>query len=498
MKVAVVPAAGKGTRFHELGARYAKTLLPFNGVPIIQHIIQRLLPDFDEIRIVVSEDSVHLEKFINSLGLDNLRIVQIPSTGPQGPGRSFMEAVNGDEEYIFLHLSDVLFDFDFGEFSGDWVTTMSVDIPSRWCMINKDSQMRDKASTCPDGYQAITGAYSFSNPSVLRKACDAALAISRTDEVQLSDIFGFYNVTHKFELKSHNSDDIIDFGTIDEYFKNNKSNGSRFFNKIEYSKDVVRKSSKLYGNKLLSEALWLKNAPRELQPFVPKIYDIDFRNPSYEMERIYSVKLRDLFIYLDRRVATWQPIMTEVKLFLDLCKSTQLETNFWQDVCNKTLLRRPDLKSFTDELWVAAVQSGHQNSGSFYHGDLHFNNMFFDFSRNKLTLIDPRGEFHGHWLYDVAKLVHSAIGNFDFIDSKLFNRNDGFVKIYSSGTEDVERLFRENILDKLSGAELKLVYKTTASLFASMQPLHKDSPDKILEFENAFHRFNLMANEVLF
>jgi len=496
LRVAIVPAAGKGARFHELGNRYAKTLLPFDGVPIIQRIIERLLPDFDEIRIVVNSDSVQLEKFLNSLSLPNLRIVKIPATGPQGPGRSFMDAVSGDEDYVFLHLSDVLFSLDFGEFAGDWVTAMPVTDPSRWCMINAESKMRDKPLSCPDGFQAITGAYSFSNPAALRRACEEAFKMSCKDEFQLSEIFAHYNVIHKFNLKSHQSEDTLDFGTIDEYFKNNKSNGSRYFNELEFSTDVVRKSSKLFGNKLLNEALWLKHAPRELQPFIPKVYDIDFRNPSYEMERIYSVKLRDLFIYLDRRIATWKPITAEIESFLNLCKATQLETDFWQDVCNKTLLRRPDLEQFTQEFWDVVVKSGHKRSGSLYHGDLHFNNMFFDFSRNKLTLIDPRGEFFGHWIYDIAKLVHSVIGKFDFIDSKLFNLKGDFVKIYSLGTEDVERMFRESILASLTTAELKLVYKTTASLFASMQPLHTDAPDKIAEFESAFHRFNAMANEI--
>ena len=57
-------------------------------------------------------------------------------------------------------------------------------------------------------------------------------------------------------------------------------------------------------------------------------------------------------------------------------------------------------------------------------------------------------------------------------------------------------VFRESILASLTTAELKLVYKTTVSLFASMQPLHTDAPDKIAEFESAFHRFNAMANEI--
>tara|TARA_B110000908_G_C10250809_1_gene451922 strand:- start:1801 stop:1959 length:159 start_codon:yes stop_codon:yes gene_type:complete len=48
-------------------------------------------------------------------------------------------------------------------------------------------------------------------------------------------------------------------------------------------------------------------------------------------------------------------------------------------------------------------------------------------------------------------------------------------------------------LDKLSNAELRLVYKIAASLFASMQPFQKDSPEKIREFEGIFYRFDALA-----
>jgi len=79
MRVAVVPAAGKGTRFYELGNNYAKTLLPFDGVPILERIIEKLSPDFDEIRIVVSENSDQIETFLQELNEPKVRVLKVPS-----------------------------------------------------------------------------------------------------------------------------------------------------------------------------------------------------------------------------------------------------------------------------------------------------------------------------------------------------------------------------------------------------------------------------------
>lgn len=493
MKVAIIPAAGKGTRFFELGRNYAKTLLPYDGIPILERIITRLNHDFDEIRVVAGVEFLQIKEFIDTLACPKVTLIVVPSEGPQGPGRSFMEAVTGEEDYVFLHLSDTLFDLEFESFLGDWVSVMDVKEPQRWCMISPSGELKDKPTTCGPEFKAMTGAYSFSDPLQLRKACEAAFVNAGPDEFQLSHIFEIYNESYRFDLCDHSEKGLLDFGTIEDYFKNNLSNGSRFFNKLEFSANSVRKSSVLFANELIAEALWTKYAPRSLQPFLPKVFEIDTLNTAYEMERIKSIKLRDLFIHLDRDVKTWRPIVHEIKKFLEVCQEVEIEASFWKKICDKTLLRRPDLEKFTEELWNCVEDCGLENNSTLFHGDLHFNNMFFDFGKNRLTVIDARGEFFGHWLYDVAKLIHSVIGKFDFIDSRLFSAGDRNFKIYSAGTEQLEKFFTEEILGDLSAEQTRLVYKTTASLFASMQPLHKDFPDKIVEYEKIFEYFNQLS-----
>ena len=495
MKVAIIPAAGKGTRFHELGKNYPKTLLPYDGIPIIERIIMRLHDYFDEIRIVTGDDGLQISSLLQGLNYPKVTLVEVPTDGNQGPGRSFIEALSGEEDYVFLHLSDTLFDFEFEKFDGDWVSVMDVSDPHRWCMINPDGDLMDKPKNCGPRYKAMTGAYSFSNPRHLKKAGEAALVkLTEKEEFQLSHIFKKYNDSYRFRLIKHPSNTLLDFGTAEEYFRNNKSIGSRHFNKIEFTTRSVSKTSKLFPNKIISEALWLQNAPTSIQHFLPKVLGIDIINGSYEIERIKSVKLRDLFIHLDRDVQTWKPILDEITAFLEACRSVEGEGSFWKDIYDKTRLRRPDLAGFCDEFWACVKDCGFENKTTIFHGDLHFNNMFFDFGTNQLSLIDPRGEFFGHWLYDVAKLIHSVVGKFDFIDSRLFSTRGNSLNIYSAGTEQLETLFKNALLDDLSASQIRLVHKTTASLFASMQPLHNDFPEKNVQFEKLFHQFNRLAS----
>ena len=193
MKVAVIPAAGKGTRFFELGNNYAKTLLPYDGVPILERIINRLVDKVDEIRVVVNTDCSKIHSFLEDLSQPKVSTVVVPADGPQGPGRSFMAAITGKESYIFLHLSDTLFEFDFENLCGDWVSVMNVSHPERWCMIKSSGEILDKPKDCSPEFKAITGAYSFSDPKALKEACDLAILHTGDNEFQLSHIFKYYN-----------------------------------------------------------------------------------------------------------------------------------------------------------------------------------------------------------------------------------------------------------------------------------------------------------------
>ena len=56
------------------------------------------------------------------------------------------------------------------------------------------------------------------------------------------------------------------------------------------------------------------------------------------------------------------------------------------------------------------------------HGDPCFSNIIYDRKSNLIKFIDPRGandkaELYMHELYDIAKISHSILGNYDFGNS---------------------------------------------------------------------------------
>ena len=59
------------------------------------------------------------------------------------------------------------------------------------------------------------------------------------------------------------------------------------------------------------------------------------------------------------------------------------------------------------------------------HGDPCFSNTLYDKSSEMLKLIDPKGalsedEIYTNEYYDLAKLSHSILGNYDFMNNGLF------------------------------------------------------------------------------
>jgi hypothetical protein len=149
------------------------------------------------------------------------------------------------------------------------------------------------------------------------------------------------------------------------------------------------------------------------------------------------------------------------------------------------------LQSLADRytsLWRQRRDSDRREAIS--HGDLCFSNILYS-RQNRLTkFIDPRGsdDAEGLWLdanYDLAKLSHSILGSYDFINHDLceitLDRNLGCeLRLDDSELEPLRVIFRSCVL--AAGFNLRAIRLAEASLFLSMLPLHSDVPKKVLAF----------------
>ena len=124
------------------------------------------------------------------------------------------------------------------------------------------------------------------------------------------------------------------------------------------------------------------------------------------------------------------------------------------------------------------------------HGDLCLSNILYARSTRLMRFIDPRGGDSAEdlWLdeyYDLAKLSHSILGLYDFINHDLCEVQAGRdlrleLVIAAAELEPLQQLFRERVA--ALGYDLRLLRLYEASLFLSMLPLHADTPKKVLGF----------------
>jgi len=124
------------------------------------------------------------------------------------------------------------------------------------------------------------------------------------------------------------------------------------------------------------------------------------------------------------------------------------------------------------------------------HGDLCLSNILYCRQSRLMKFIDPRGAEQDQdiWMerhYDLAKLSHSILGGYDFINHDLCDLELGsdlaihlVVHAHAYPAEQAE--FRA--LLESTGHDQRFVRACEASLFLSMLPLHADVPKKVVAF----------------
>lgn len=506
----IIPAAGAGSRFHDLGKQYPKCCLPYQEKPIIRHIVENTMHLGKEVRIITSnqeqEDAIRYALQLNGDLNTEVKFFRVDHTLVQGPATSLYAGFH-DIRNAVVFLSDAIPMNVPPVINGDINSVYTSVVPdwSRWCMVKKLSnkvEFYDKPQKRPPTSLAACGVYVIRDVSTYLEAFND---LQHTGETQFSQVFERMQYHgSKFDCPEWKGD-LLDFGTLPEYLANRSIRKEREFNSIKLI-DLGNNTKKVYKKstdtaKLMAEASFIQALPLKYAVYYPRIYTIDLIDSSYSMEYIYAPCLRDIALFLDKSYKTWTEIFKSVDGFIDTCHSSvsQENNNFWDGIFLKNAERLNKLKEclpevgdkylrdmeFLDKL-NKDLKALHGNDRTMYHGDLHFANMFYDFNTKQLKLIDPRGEFSGHWFYDMAKLMHSVVGKYDYIDSQLYSiTSEGDAVYYDKGHEQILKAFED-----VFGGQCELLRRLTASLFLSMIPLHRHNPTNMRLFYKEYERLS--------
>lgn len=314
--------------------------------------------------------------------------------------------------------------------------------------------------------------------------------------------------------------DWLDTGHEINYFSAaTKIFSSRSFNTITYHSDdsTITKRSKNIS-KFIDEINYIKLLPDSLKSFFPRILsDISVSDTEAQVTlEYYSYpNLSEYLLYKNIDEYAWEQIFDKFHVVLSKFRRKRFSIGreaFTEFYFNKTMARVEEMNS--DPYFQALGKQDHltvngqkipglkhllpkiqkriqglysEDDFCVIHGDFCFNNILYEFRGDIMKLLDPRGSFgencvgiYGDIKYDLAKLAHSSVFQYDYIVNDLFFLQQDSKK----PTFDYRFNLRENqgyldtftsLLIEKMGYKPKNIYFIVGLLFISMVPLHKDN-----------------------
>ena len=295
---------------------------------------------------------------------------------------------------------------------------------------------------------------------------------------------------------------------------------ARHFNQVEQDRyHVVKRSHD--REKIRREYSFYRFLPEAIQPYFVQPFDYreDADGASYRMRRLFVPDLAVQWVNSAFSPAQFEQLLAHLFHFLEARPRREVGQEAADEVAVglyvdkvarrvEELLGHPVGEAVDSALasgGIGGVRAIHDRYLDAYsrlrrrtrntelsvsHGDLCFSNILFSASTQTFHLIDPRGadradEIYSDPYYDVAKLSHSVLGDYDFIVAGLFeltHRDDLTLSLEIEPAPGEEQRSQFGAALARSGFDYELVRVCEASLFLSMLPLHIDSPKRVTAF----------------
>ncbi|MEM8790943.1 MAG: phosphotransferase [Pseudomonadota bacterium] len=446
---------------------------------------------------------------------------------PQPSKLSITEAIGNaltriqPEGLLRILYGDTLLQMSAAEMSEpDIVAVQETTSNYNWAFVEIDPDGRTLFSDEPpqrlDTRRVVCGYYTFSDPALLATACH---------ENSIVKALRLYSAQK--HLTCRTAENWLDFGHLPLYFQSKKDLlVKRVFNELVYEDHMLVKRSADTA-KMRAEANWYEALPGSLRLHTPRYLGRDEGKfqAGYALEYVHAPLLSDLAVFGSLPLTSWLEILQASIEFISKCHAIRppedgpeashaFASEFFHDmIVDKTRTRlasycaegeiglearitlngiaHPPLKEVAEGL-VDMIPPTTPQHIRFWHGDLFYGNMFYDFIAQRVLCIDPRGQLGsgqislwGDLRYDLAKLAHSIIGHYDkVLNGRSVLKTDPDAPLnWQFSVESpqygaqLEEIFLSYVHEKLdiSAQELRAM---TALMFLSMLPLHSDSPER--------------------
>lgn len=530
MDILVIPSAK--VIIEELRNKFGEipsVLIPLEGRPIIDHLLEKYKEHVDKIYIVGYErkdmiqdyiQSKKIEAYVELIALDELKDL----------GYSIYYAIseipNNEEgiKNLTINFGDTIVDEEIRKNENSFYYSQTRQ-SKRWTTFKYENgkiiNIYDKEEVeYEKKYNSFIGVFNINDISSFMELLENSIK-DKTDRIDsFFNTILEYNRLYDFEII--NTRRWLDTGHLDRYYETAKEVKSRYFNSIEIDKQrgiLTKESSN--KEKFIKEIEWYLKLPSDIQYLAPRIFDysLNYNKPYVKMEYYSYNTLHDLFLYGNYSISQWNKIFNvlfdvidDMGKYIVKSRPEELTEALRSMYIEKTINRLKSLKDsnnfgdlFTDKI---QINDKDYHSLSYYisilpsllnkydifnvdyfqiiHGDLCLTNILYSIDTNTVRLVDPRGEFgkfdiYGDVRYDLAKLFHSIQGKYDFIikdlmDIKINNNKIHYTIHYRRRHEQIEEIFKERLSN--SDYNIESTRLIEALLFLSMVPLHKDYPKR--------------------
>jgi dTDP-glucose pyrophosphorylase len=527
-KTAVVLAAGAPPAgLSSIFGRTSSAMVPVNGRPTI-HWLLHYLHQLGIHRVILGlrHTETRLPRFVQQAFGRIHKITFVPVEKDLGPGFTLLECLKKVEpsESCLVILGDTLFEFSEektrGAFEENFVLTAPVQDAPRWCLAEVDrgghvKALADKPAKNPDGWPALVGVYYFRDADPARRALQAVLETGARS-LQLRHALEPYIAAG--QLRAYPVGEWMDCGNLDFLTSSRRRLlQARSFNAIQIDelRGTITKRSE-HKAKFLNEINYYRLVPRDLATFFPRLVDFSLapKDLFLSLEYYGYPTLSEIWVFEEFESKYWEAVFQTLRRIVACFESYSAELSpkaafdfYWNKTVERLEVFAGQNRNFAQLTAANAVELNGKRlagwpkirreiearvrklsakpRGQIIHGDLCFPNILYDPVSRLFKFIDPRGSFgesgiYGDGRYDIAKLLHSLDGGYDFLIHDMF-------LLEQQGTRvQLEQFFpatRHAVLQAFSnifGADYSLdeVRALEGLLFLSMCPLHQDKPTR--------------------
>lgn len=530
MKTLLIPSATlipkeMRNRFGEIPA----ILYPLNGMPLIEHIYRQYKDIVDNIVLVLHKKKELAIDYVTTKGL-NIKVIELDKMYDLGytvfKGMEYI-CQNDSAEEVYINFADTLVFDELSSLCKDTFYCVQEKLNDTWTFFELDNagsikMIYDKTETTdneePPELSMFVGCFYICESIDFFKYLSAAIEIENRPSDSFYIAIKMYSACHSVEFSI--AQEWFDVGHSENYLHARTGVQARVFNTIEIdeTRGILKKTS-INKDKFINEINWYLKLPNKLQYLIPRIYNYSTarENPFIEMECYGYNTLHELFLYGQLPLYRWQNIFEKLRFVIrdmgrySVVGAEDILRSMRDIYILKTIDRLDSLRKvsefssfFASEIVINNKQyhsldyymrilpdvlekkllNGKNLSFSIIHGDLCFSNILLEESHGFMRVIDPRGEFgvfdiYGDVRYEIAKLLHSIEGKYDFIIEDMFKinvHNNEITYIIHHKTDGILSVFKDVFKTELKNYnDIKLIEST---LFLSMIPLHNDYPNR--------------------